>query len=110
MANLDILYDLLQIAMITGAITTLFVQKIKCSTFLNSKCQIVIVSLFLSMVFGMLFTLTFSNFPLIYALWVGLFTFVGAEAIYTAVKKTLNLKTFTSVTENTTTTDEEGDG
>ena len=86
MLNFDNIYELLRIAMITGAINSLFVQKIKCK-FLQNDCILVLISLITSMLFGIFFTKTFTNFNLTYAFWVGIFTFVHAEAIFNVLKK-----------------------
>ena len=91
MLNFDKIYELLRIALITGAINSLFIQKIKCK-FIQNDCIIITISIITSMLIGTLFTLTFTNFSLNYALWVGLFTFVHAEAIFNVVKKVANVQ------------------
>lgn len=86
MLNFDKIYELLRIALITGAINSLFIQKIKCK-FIKSDCLIIMTSFITSMIIGTLFALTFTSFSLTYSLWVGLFTFVHAEAIFSVLKK-----------------------
>ena len=87
MLDIDKLYELLRIALITGAINSLFIQKIKCK-FISNDCLLVIISLITSMLIGTLFSLTFVKLNINYSLWVGLFTFVHAEAIFNVLKKT----------------------
>ena len=91
MFNFDKIYELLRIALITGAINSLFIQKIKCK-FLKNDCLIIITSFITSMIIGTLFSLTFTEFSISYSLWVGLFTFVHAEAIFNVLKKASSLK------------------
>ena len=90
MLDFDKIYELLRISLITGAINSLFIQKIKCK-FLKNDCLIILVSLLTSMLFGYFFTVTFTSFTYEYALWVGIFTFVHAEAIFSVVKKASNI-------------------
>ena len=97
--NFDTLYELLRIALITGAINSLFIQKIKCK-FLSNDCLIITISFFTSIIIGTLFCLTFTKFSLSYSLWVGLFTFVHAEAIFNVLKKAETIKTNTNIETN----------
>ncbi len=94
MINFDNLYELIKISFITGSIGTLFVQKIKCNAWIKNDCIVVFISFFVSLLLGTFFTITFTNFPFKYALWVGVFSFVEAEALFNILKKTLNLKTY----------------
>ena len=94
MINFDTLYELVKISFITGSIGTLFVQKIKCNTWLKNDCVVVFISFFISVILGTFFTLSFTEFPFKYAIWVGVFSFVEAEALFNILKKTLNLKTY----------------
>ena len=91
MLDFEKIYELLRIALITGAINSLFVQKIKCK-FLTNDCLIIVISFITSMIIGTLFALTFTDSSLSYSLWVGLFTFVHAEAIFNVLKKASSMK------------------
>jgi len=62
------------------------------------------------MLFGTLFTLTFTSFPLTYALWVGIFTFVHAEAIFSILKKASLIKTNDDQVDTDTPNNEENVG
>lgn len=106
MLNFDKIYELLRIALITGAINSLFIQKIKCK-FISNDCIIILISIITSMLIGTLFTLTFTNFSLTYSLWVGIFTFVHAEAIFNVLKKAETIKVNTDNNENNNDTNED---
>lgn len=90
--NIELLKELLIIAIASGVIMTMFIQKIK-ETFKIKGGNVIIISFLLNMIIGTLFALTFSDVNLIYALWVGFFSFVGADTIY----KTLEDKIFKSI-------------
>lgn len=82
MLNFDLIKNILIIAIASSIVTTNLVQKIKESVkFKNSNC-LVFVSFFVSMIFGTLFSLSFSDANLINSLWVGLFSFIGADMLY----------------------------
>ena len=92
MLNLELIKNLLIISVASSVITTTLVQKIKESfNFKKSSC-IIIVSFVVSMIFGTLFALTFSDAELKESLWVGLFSFVGSDTLY----KTFEDKIFKS--------------
>ena len=80
MLNLDYLKSILMIAISCSIITSAFIQKTKhyCS---SSKC-IVFYSFLVNMILGFLFSMTFTNIDKINSLWVGLFSFIGADTIY----------------------------
>ena len=82
MLDLDLVKNILIIAIASGIITTTFVQKIKESFVFKKSNRLVIVSFVISMILGTLFSLSFSDTTLINSLWVGLFSFIGADAIY----------------------------
>ena len=50
------------------------------------------------MSFGMLFTLSFTNNTLVESLWVGLFSFIGADSLYKAFEDKL-FKSFNKINE-----------
>lgn len=82
MLNLDLIKNILIIAIASSIITTTFVQKIKEAIKFKNSNRLVVVSFIVSMVIGTLFSLTFSDTNLINSLWVGLFSFIGADTIY----------------------------
>lgn len=80
----SVLQQLLVIAMVCSTITIAFVQKTKklCS---NSTC-VAIYSFVVNMGVGYLFAKTFTNLSTYYALWVGFFSFLGADTIYRSLE------------------------
>lgn len=82
--NIELLKIVLIVALSSSIITTALVQKIKEGFNFKKSKTIVIVSFFISMVIGTLFALSFSELILINCLWVGLISFIGADAIYKA--------------------------
>ena len=92
MLNLELIKNLLIISMASSVINTTLVQKIKESLNFKKSSFIIIVSFVVSMIFGTLFALTFSDKKLQESLWVGLISFVGADALY----KTFEDKIFKS--------------
>ena len=96
MDNFETFYELLRLSLISGAISTLFVQKIKFHL-LKNDCVTVLASFIISLLIGTSFALTFTEYTLKYVIWVGVFTFVGAEAIFNLLKKTTNIKTLENI-------------
>lgn len=93
--KLDLIKNVLVVAVASSIITTTLVQKIKEGlSFKNSK-KIIIVSFVISMIIGTLFSITFSELGFVNALWVGLVSFIGADTIY----KTFEDKIFTKFSD-----------
>ena len=65
---------------------------IKCS-----EC-LIYISFLISMSFGILFTLSFTDYKLIDSIWVGLFSFIGADSLYKAFEDKL-FKSFNKINE-----------
>lgn len=80
MLNLEYLRDLLIISIALSTITCAFIQKTK-SCFETSK-YICIYSLLINIVIGVIFCLTFTDIMFPNSLWIGLFSFIGADTIY----------------------------
>ena len=90
--NFELLKNVLIVAVGSSIITTTLVQKIKEGyKFKNSK-NIIMASFGVSMVIGTLFSLSFTDLNMINSLWVGLISFIGADAVY----KTFEDKIFKS--------------
>ena len=77
--NMDLLTELLIIAMTCSAITCAFIQKTKAKI---SKKWLTSYTLLVNLIFGICFTLTFTNSTILHGLWVGIFSFLGADALY----------------------------
>lgn len=80
MLDWSLLQSILIIAIACSSITVIFIQKTKkfCK---NSRC-ITRYGLLVNMILGFLFSQTFSDIDYIKSLWVGLFSFLGADTIY----------------------------
>ncbi len=88
MLNWSLLQNLLVIAIACSSITVIFIQKTKkfCR---NSKC-IIIQGFLTNMILGFFFCQTFTNANFIHSLWVGLFSFLGADSIYKSLEGKLS--------------------
>lgn len=80
MLDWSLLQNLLIIAIACSSITVIFIQKTKkfCK---SSKC-ITNYGLAVNMILGFCFSQSFSNIDYLKSLWVGLFSFLGADTIY----------------------------
>ena len=98
MLNLDLIKEVLMVAMASSVITTSFVQKIKeAITFKNSN-RLVIISFIVSMTIGTLFSLSFSDIGFKYCLWSGLVSFIGADTLYKMFEDKI-FKSFSEIAE-----------
>lgn len=82
MLNFTLIRNILIIAIASSIISTSLIQRIKEGT--RSKKFMLFKSFIISMIIGVTFTLTFTDTNLINSLWVGLISFIGADAIYKA--------------------------
>ena len=75
-----LLQVILVIAIACSTITVAFIQKTKkfCR---NSRC-ITWYSFIVNMLFGYFFSMTFASIDYVKSLWVGLFSFIGADTVY----------------------------
>lgn len=80
MLDWSLLQRLLIIAIACSSITVTFIQKTK--QFCKSGSCITIYGLIINMIFGFIFSITFSDIDYFKSLWVGLFSFIGADTIY----------------------------
>ena len=80
MFHIEYLQEFLIIGIALSTITCALVQKTKI-IFTNSK-YIVFYSLFINLVVGIVFCLTFTDISLPTSLWIGFFSFIGADSIY----------------------------
>lgn len=94
MLNIDLLKSILIIAISSSVITTAFVQKIKEN--LNTKKYITLISFITSLIIGTLFSKFFSDINWIYSIWAGVFSFIGADALYLAFEDKI-FKRFTDL-------------
>ncbi len=80
MLNVELLKSVLIIGISSSIITTAIVQKIKEQ--LKTKKYIVLISFLISLTIGTLFSRSFSDISWFYSVWSGLFSFIGADALY----------------------------
>lgn len=80
MLDFDTIKLVLIVAIAGSIITTAIIQKIKEGV--KTKKYLWIISLGVSLIFGTLFALSFSDLSFVNCLWVGGITWIGADAIY----------------------------
>ncbi len=78
--NLEIIKQILIVSIGASIVSTATIQKIKEQ--LKSKKWLFFVSLISSIGIGIVFALSFTELSLINSIWVGLITWLGADAIY----------------------------
>lgn len=84
MLNLEFLQQLLVISIALSAITCAVVQKTK-SCFKTSKF-LCLYSFIINMLIGIIFCYTFTDIALPTSLWIGFFSFIGADTIYKSLE------------------------
>ena len=93
----DMLQELLIVAIACSTVTVAFIQKTK--RFCKKKKWVTSYSFFVNMVLGFLFSKTFTSLSNIQCLWVGLFSFIGADTIYRNLEG--KLTTYTELRNDT---------
>lgn len=78
--NLEIIKQILIVSIAASIVSTATIQKIKEQ--LKNKKWLFFVSLISSIVIGITFALSFTELSIINSIWVGLITWIGADAIY----------------------------
>lgn len=78
--ELEIIKQILIVSITASIVSTATIQKIKEQ--LKSKKLLFFASLISSIVIGITFTLSFTELSIINSIWVGLITWIGADAIY----------------------------
>ena len=84
MFNFDYLKQLLFISIPLSTVTCLFIQKTK--GFLKSSKFISLYSFIVNMIVGILFSISFTSVSLPNSLWIGFFSFLGADTIYKSLE------------------------
>lgn len=80
MFNIDLLKEFLLISIVLSTITCAVIQKTK--GFLPNSKIIIIYSFLINVITGIVFCFTFTNLSFINSLWIGFFSFIGADSIY----------------------------
>lgn len=78
--NLEIIKQILIVSIAASIVSTATIQKIKEQ--LKSKKWLFFTGLISSVTIGITFALSFTELSLINSMWVGLITWLGADAIY----------------------------
>ena len=78
--NLELLKQILIVSIAASIVSTATIQKIKEQ--LKSKKWLFFTSLISSITIGITFALSFTELSIINSIWVGLITWIGADAIY----------------------------
>ena len=84
MLDMDLLKQVLVIAIASGCVTTLTVQKIKEQV--SKKKWLFLISFLVSMIIGTLFAKSFSEATWIYCVWCGFFSWIDANLLYSALE------------------------
>lgn len=84
MLDITLLQELLITAIAVSVFTVAFIQKTK-GVFKNSK-WINLYSLVVNMVFGVIFCMSFTEATIVNSLWVGLFSYIGADTLYKSLE------------------------
>lgn len=84
--NMELLKQVAYVAVAGSIFTTATVQQIKSGINFKKSKTLVWVSLIVSMLIGTTFAICFSDLSIIYSLWAGFTTWLGAEAIYTMLE------------------------
>lgn len=98
MLNINYLKELLVISIALSAITCTIIQKTK--FLLKSSKWITLYSFIINMIVGIIFSITFTSIKFPQNLWIGLFSFLGADSIY----KTLEgrISSYSEIVKNDT--------
>ena len=88
MLKLKYLEELLAIAVTLSMITCAFIQKTK-ACFKTSK-YLILYSLLINILVGILFCMTFTDINFPDSLWIGMFSFIGADTMYKSLEGKLS--------------------
>lgn len=88
MLNITLLQELLIIAIAVSVIAVAFIQKTK-GMFKKSK-WVNPYSFVVNMILGIIFCLSFAEASIINSLWVGLFSYIGADTLYKSLEGKLS--------------------
>ena len=88
MVSLEVLKSFVLVSIILSAITCTFIQKTK--VLFNNKKYLIVYSFIVNLIFGVVFCNTFSNITFPHSLWIGVFSFLGADTIYRSLEGKLS--------------------
>ncbi len=96
--SIDILKKVLLVSIVLSTITCSFIQKTKVG-FKSSKF-LVFYSFIVNILLSILFCKSFTDFNFLYSIWVGLFSFIGADTIFKSLEGKVN--SYSELKEKTT--------
>jgi len=105
----DLLIKLLLISITFSCIEMALVQKIKTTSILKKKWQVILLNFLTSFLLGPIFSIWFFDLSIIDGLWVALFGFIGAPTIYEMLKKQNIINYTPKSLENTITINKENE-
>ena len=105
MLDYELLMQLVVVAIMLSCVTTAFIQMTK-GMFKTSK-YITLYSLFVNMSLAVPFCISFTKASTMQSLWVGLFSFIGADSLYKALEG--KLKSHSEIIKNDVTVIERDD-
>lgn len=88
MLKISLLQKMLIVSIILSVFTCTFIQKTK--KYFKSSHLLLLYNLIVNMVFGVLFCYSFSDIKFPDSLWIGLFSFLGADTIYKTLEGKLS--------------------
>lgn len=88
MLDITLLQELLIIAIAVSVIAVAFIQKTK-GMFKKSK-WVNPYSFVVNMILGIIFCLSFTEASIVNSLWVGLFSYIGADTLYKSLEGKLS--------------------
>lgn len=91
----ELLFDMLYISALASIVSSQLIQKIKLTFSFGSKLN-KILSMVISFIVGISYALSFYTSNLLYGIWIGLFTLIGAEGLYKAFNGYFGLKSANS--------------
>lgn len=97
--DVELLLNILWIATICQVIALVTTQKFKTLKIVTKAWQVILFSFVLNVVLAVCFCSTFTDLKLILSLWVGFFSFIGADTVYKMLEDKQLLKRLTDVTE-----------
>lgn len=83
----DLLINLLMIGITFSIFLMALIQKFKTLSFINKDWHIWLLNLLFSFAMGIPFTIYFYELDILSAIWVGVFSFIGAPSVYAVLKK-----------------------
>lgn len=92
--NIELVKQIIIVAIASSIISTAIVQKVKEQ--LKSKKWLFFVGLVVSIGIGIVFALSFSELSLLSSVWVGIVSWIGADAIYKAFEDKI-FKSFSNI-------------